>query len=191
MTSNLPKIRAQDVLLSLFRDNKPSVRMQYLLNSAHRYVQWRRCDPGDFVIAKLPGGKPYFPHCRQVHFSLSHSGEYWACAFSGQPLGLDIQLHEERNYLMMAKRWYHPEEYVVVEKYGQKSFFDIWSAKESVIKCRGDGFPDKLANFSVAKNDGVAAVCGSWQLNPLQLLKGYSVCLCAEELAEVYIEIAL
>lgn len=40
-----------------------------------------------------PYGKPRFVECPDLHFSISHSGSCWCCAFSTSPIGLDIQAH--------------------------------------------------------------------------------------------------
>lgn len=140
---------------------------------------------GDFTVAVAKGGKPYFPHCPQVHFSISHSGEYWAVAFSSLPVGLDIQRHEQRDYLSLAKRWYHPQEYAAVEQYGKQCFFDIWCAKESRIKCGGTGFPALFPTFSVVEKGAIAAVVEDWQIKPLNIDADYSACLCGQQLGRV------
>lgn len=46
-------------------------------------------DPGS--IARGPWGKPCFPNLPMLHFSISHSGEWWLCAFSDRPVGIDLQ----------------------------------------------------------------------------------------------------
>ena len=186
--NSLPKIHAHDTLIFLYQNSNGWAREYYLSECAHCYTIRRGMSVGDFSVASMPGGKPYFPYYPQVHFSISHSGEYWAAAFGGNPLGLDIQRHEERDILALAKRWYHNEEFVAVEQYGKECFFDIWSAKESLVKCCGEGFPASFTKFSVVENGVVAAVCGIWQLKLLRIIAGYSFCLCAKELGEVYID---
>jgi 4'-phosphopantetheinyl transferase len=169
-------------------DSGPPPRGQRLSECAARYARLRGLAAADFTLAKSSRGKPYFPHCPGIHFSLSHSGAYWAAAFGGQPLGLDIQRHTKRDILALAQRWYHPEEYLAVQRQGAELFFAIWSAKESLVKCSGTGFSAAFSAFSVLEKGRLAQQCGGWQLKPLRIVEGYSACLCGQELGSIHIE---
>lgn len=35
--------------------------------------------------------KPRFQNAESIHFSISHSGDWWSCAVSTEEVGLDIQ----------------------------------------------------------------------------------------------------
>ena len=37
-------------------------------------------------------GKPFFPLSPETHCSVTHSGDYWLGAFSGEPIGIDLQI---------------------------------------------------------------------------------------------------
>ena len=41
--------------------------------------------------AELPGGKPYFPACPQLHFSVSHTRTAALVAVSAAPVGADVE----------------------------------------------------------------------------------------------------
>lgn len=47
--------------------------------------------PAEQRIACGPHGKPYLSDYPNVHFKLSHSGHFVACAICGRTVGLDIQ----------------------------------------------------------------------------------------------------
>ena len=179
--------RDYDAVIYLYKDNDPLPRSQRLTQCAYRYARRRGLPAGDFTLATAEGGKPYFPHSPHIHFSISHSGELWAAAFGGQPLGLDIQRHEQRDHLALAQRWYHGDEYAAVKQNGPACFFDIWCAKESLVKCSGEGFAAFCA-FCTVQNGRIAAQCGPWQLRPLELATGYSACLCGKKLGLIHIE---
>lgn len=183
----MPKPCAWDIMIYVYKDSAPLPRSLRLAACARRYARWRGILAGDFTVATAPGGKPYFPHEPALHFSVSHSGEYWAVAFSGQPLGLDIQRYEERDQLALAKRWYHPEEYAAVKKNGPACFFDIWSAKESLVKCSGEGVSSSFSSFCVVENGEIAPISSGWQIKPLSILDGYAACLCGKKLGQVYV----
>ena len=184
----MPELLAHDVVIYLYQDADAPQRSLRLAECARRYAARRGLGASDFETAKTGNGKPYFPNSPLIHFSISHSGEYWAVAFSGQELGLDIQRHVERDYLPIALRWYHAKEYTAVEKYGRACFFDIWSAKESLVKADGEEGIASFPTFFVVQDGKIAPVCGRWQLKPLPLIDGYSACLCGKELGEIYVE---
>ena len=45
----------------------------------------------DCTLARQTQGKPWFPAAPELHFSISHSGGLWVCAFAHAPVGLDLQ----------------------------------------------------------------------------------------------------
>lgn len=89
-------------------------------------------------------GKPYFPD-GNIHFSLSHSGSYAACAIADRPLGVDIEKPREGS-LRLAKRFFAPDEQA--EAADDLSFCRIWVKKESYIKA-ADKTLASLPDFSV------------------------------------------
>ncbi len=60
----------------------------------------------DLTLASGTHGKPYFLHAPQLHFNLSHSGRHWLCAFSGAPVGLDVQQHRACQKQALARRFF-------------------------------------------------------------------------------------
>lgn len=46
-------------------------------------------------VAIAQGGKPYLAKEPDIHFNLSHSGEWAVCAISSSPVGVDIQHCDE------------------------------------------------------------------------------------------------
>lgn len=110
------------------------------------------------AILRTEKGKPYFadPALSAIHFSVSHSGRYWACAFERFPIGFDMEdrsksLHSaNRNqpasrYEAVAKRFFTPEEYEEVLAGGEEVFFHFWIRKEAYVKYKGDSL---LSEFS-------------------------------------------
>ena len=133
-----------------------------------------------------PWGKPFFPQVPRLHFSLTHSGEWWLCAFSDRPLGLDLQIH--RSYAdpaRLARRFFHPLEDAWLARAQYRDFFDLWCAKESWVKYTGRGFFDDPADFSVVDRQGRFPVRGGLQLCLLPFAPGYSLCLCARQIGAV------
>ncbi len=115
--------------------------------------------PESWRIARTERGKPYFPDRRDLHFSISHSRDLWACAFSGRPVGLDVQAHVKKRgegdgeaaarLGRMAERFFHPEEAAWVREDPFERFFRIWAAKESYVKYTGEGIGAGFGRFCV------------------------------------------
>ena len=42
-------------------------------------------------------GKPYFPSHPHVHFSVSHTGRLWVCAFADAEVGCDVQEYRKND----------------------------------------------------------------------------------------------
>lgn len=106
-------------------------------------------------------GKPLCPETG-LHFSLSHSGFFVACAVSEQEIGADIEaLRPIRPAL--AKRVCTPEElaYINADGFDSARFLAVWTAKEAYCKYTGEGISADLRQLSVAAAGGLLPdVCG-------------------------------
>jgi 4'-phosphopantetheinyl transferase len=139
----------------------------------------------ELVLSRDDLGKPYFAAIPQLHFSVSHSGDYWLCAFAALPCGIDIQKHVSCQMGALARRFFHEEEYRWLEISGYENFFAVWTAKESYVKYTGQGIDDNFGGFSVIAKNGIAGEVNGAQVRFLPFYPGYTVCLCAENIALV------
>lgn len=115
-------------------------------------------DESEFDTAKAPLGKPYFPRHPELHFSVSHSGDYWICAFASREIGCDIQLHTEpKRPAAIVNRYFHPAEQAVyaASEDGLAVFHRIWCRKEAAVKRTGHGI-----DRTFAETDTTAPDCG-------------------------------
>jgi len=100
-------------------------------------------------------GKPYLVNFPDIHFNLSHAGDYVAFAVSNKPIGIDIELIGMMN-TEVIDRFFSLDEKIYVQSYNSVyRFFEVWTKKESRIKCEGQGLHKPLSSFSVfesAKN---------------------------------------
>ena len=92
---------------------------------------------------KTEHGKPYLEGHRDIHFNISHSGEYVVCAVSDRPVGIDIEktgAYRQR----VAKRICSREELDMLEKSEKPDddFSCLWTQKEAVLKRKGTGLSD-------------------------------------------------
>lgn len=91
-------------------------------------------------------GKPYLEE--GPFFSLSHSGEYAACAIAEQEIGLDIQQEKAFDSMKLAKRFFSETEQQELAKCPpeerEKLFYYFWTRKEAYGKLTGRGLKDGL-----------------------------------------------
>ena len=141
-------------------------------------------DPGG--VEREAWGKPFFPDLPALHFSISHSGDWWLCAFSDRPVGIDIQrcgsfVPPET----LSRRFFHPQEDDFLALQGYERFYDLWTAKESYVKFTGRGFYDEPESFSMVDENGNFPAAKSAQLRHIPFQEGYSLCVCAEHLENI------
>lgn len=148
---------------------------EFLLTALFRYTG---IDSWKIETEEL--GKPYavspLPDSPEVHFSLSHSGDYWIIVLADHPLGLDLQVHSGPCKPSLAKRYFHPEEFAYWQNNGEspKVFYDIWCAKESYVKFTGEGITRNLSGFSIFHPP--VPLC------QIPFVPGYSLYLCCNPL---------
>lgn len=168
----------------------------YLRRAALRYIETRgeKCAEGkEWILEGGEHGKPFFVEYPQIHFSVSHSGTYWCCAFAPNQVGLDIQQIQSAEkcpparMARIAERFFHPSEREYLLHGG--SFFRVWAAKESYVKYTGEGITQNFASFAVADANGLlpvvmgagrAAVVRSYILHP-----AYELCVCSAQMESV------
>lgn len=115
----------------------------------------------NFTESTRVHGKPYFPSHPHVHFSVSHTGSIWVCAFADCEVGCDVQDHREHDdpdrLARIAKRWFSNGECRDFDECGREpaEFYRIWSRKEAYVKFTGDGIAEgKFRDFDVTREIG-------------------------------------
>ncbi|MGI6212228.1 MAG: 4'-phosphopantetheinyl transferase family protein [Anaerovoracaceae bacterium] len=97
-------------------------------------------------IVTAPGGKPFF-RGDPFFFSITHTGDLWACAFSSENIGLDVQKKKDVPPYRVAGRLFTEREQALVRTGGRDAFYQIWTRREALAKWSGgsvmtSGFPD-------------------------------------------------
>lgn len=168
-----------DTLLVKWRDYQPRLdqfsaylssveqdRMQRFAHQTdrHRYIIARgllyegcaerlNVMPKDIEFALGQQGKPYVVD-HDLHINLSHSVDWLLLGFDQHhPIGVDIQHHDDHDYIKLAQRFFHPEEQAQLAACApdqmQESFYAIWTQKEALVKASGKGIQFGLSTFSV------------------------------------------
>ena len=83
---------------------------------------------------------------KPLYYSISHSGGYVAVAYSDIPVGIDIETKDDKDFRVTARMFSDEDKAYVGDS--QKRFRDIWTVKESFLKCRGTGINVPLNSFS-------------------------------------------
>ncbi len=118
------------------------------------------------ALVREDGDKPYFPDLPQVYFSVSHSFSVWACAFSDEPVGLDLEMpalrwqkgadggaeKAARQRDALARRYFTEEEQAYAKEGGADGFFRIWVRKEAYLKYTGQGISGGLGSINLVKD---------------------------------------
>ena len=124
-------------------------------------------------------GKPYFANAEDLHFSISHSGEYAMVVLSDKEIGCDIQQIKDIN-LSIADRFFTAEERKYVKC--TENFFRIWTLKESFIKAIGKGLALPLNSFSIKVLDADKSYCEYnrelYEFKEFDKMTGYCIAVC-------------
>jgi len=101
-------------------------------------------DPWEIVFAHRAWGKPWLPHCPELHFNLSHSHQRGLLAVRwGSPVGVDLEWHRPCPILRVAQRWFSSLEMAWLESRDpqeqQGAFFRLWTLREAWGKYCGRG----------------------------------------------------
>jgi 4'-phosphopantetheinyl transferase len=103
-------------------------------------------------------GRPFISSPRSsapLHFSLSHTDGFVACAVSpSERIGIDVEATDRHlSHLAIARAFFAPAELDGINSLPaaqQKDrFFDLWTLKEAYAKARGVGFQLPLNEFSI------------------------------------------
>lgn len=95
-------------------------------------------------------GKLYLTEHKDKYVNLSHSKDYAVCAVHDKPIGIDIQYCRECD-MRIAERFFTGAEADIIRRapVPQKTFFEMWTKKESLVKAVGCALTVPLSSFSV------------------------------------------
>lgn len=149
--------------------------------------------PLDQRIGRGECGKPFLLDRRYpLEFSLSHSGDWIACALAcSTPLGLDLQICKpDRQVMRLARRYFSEAECsaltAVEGKARTQLFYDLWALKEARVKALGSALGRELENtgFHIDHGrDGLPLITPNFSSKSayyalVQALPGYALALC-------------
>lgn len=94
----------------------------------------------NITIKRTENGKPYLKG-KDLHISISHSGDFVAAAVCKTPVGIDIEVLKEPNLLVENRLCTESDSDFLNAADGDKAlrFYKIWTAKEAYFKREGTG----------------------------------------------------
>ncbi|WP_191961955.1 4'-phosphopantetheinyl transferase family protein [Staphylococcus aureus] len=116
------------------------------------------CDVSKTKFSKGCYGKPYIKNKRNLHFNISHSGDYVCCAISDNEVGIDIERINTSMDIDVFQNYFTNCEWKQLSgdsrnKY--EKFFSLWTLKESYIKRSGKGLNKDLSSFSISLSEPI------------------------------------
>lgn len=148
----------------------------------------------EITIAYGAHGKPYVKDRPEIHFNLSHSGDYVLAVFAPVEIGCDIQqtVQGTRNERIAGRFFTEAEQQALA---AGMDFYRIWARKESYIKYTGDGMACDLRSFSVMEDSTQAQevyatsessdIHGAKTFFSEHILPGYAMAVCYAGVNEI------
>lgn len=124
-----------------------------------RYILWKHYHIASESVTFQYNeyGKPMLNEKIPLDFSISHSGTWLMCGVSENKIGIDVEENGKSQMLSIAKRCFTNEEYQYIkhqpESQQADAFYQIWTLKESYIKCIGKGLSESLQSFRFEINE--------------------------------------
>jgi len=134
-----------------------------------------KVDPKEIRFKSDKNKKPYLESTisGNLHFNVSHSGNWILIALAANPVGVDVeQMDASFTYQNMLSFSFNKEEisYIKSAKIPYQNFYKLWTRKESLLKATGKGLVDDLT--LIPSLDGVhqdpTQITGSaenWQIS--------------------------
>jgi 4'-phosphopantetheinyl transferase len=132
-------------------------------------------------------GKPHIGNLQNVHFNISHSGNYVVCAVASTEIGIDVERVRKVN-LRIAERFFSATEIQDLMKLGDDErmqyFITLWTIKESYLKAIGRGLTQHLNSFTIIKHNESFQLTGNeeaegYGIETHQLSHDYMMAICA------------
>lgn len=166
--------------INLIKNLNKNIKLESLIsdyktesyNKYRRFEDKLRCLLGQFLIKKMINyeinlnprdmlfdindyGKPYLKNDSNIHFNISHSGEYVVGIIDRNFVGIDIEKIDNIDFENLSKNFYTKDEheYLLKQNDPKDCFYKIWTLKESYIKAVGKGLSIPLNTFSIIPNN--------------------------------------
>lgn len=121
------------------------------------------------TLTRSPESRPFFK-TSPVDFNIAHSGDYTLCVISDNcRVGVDVEKVRPVN-IAEYEREFSPDEWTMLESqsFSYRTFFELWTKKEAVVKGDGSGLGKPLAEVDVRHTPAILNGA-SWYLHRIDL----------------------
>ncbi len=146
---------------AVLKFRKPADLQRSLLGEALARTQLSRetgIPAKELAIVRTNKGKPFLKDYPDLHYNISHSGEWVVMAQSDREVGIDVERIREPHY-RIAERFFSAHELQELNRLTGNAkkdfFFDLWTLKESYLKLLGKGLTKSLGSFTLKHSNGV------------------------------------
>lgn len=165
-----------------FRSLYASVLLHFALKKHHSVNE------KELKIVKNEYGKPSLQEYPDIHFNVSHSGDWVICAVSDFAVGVDVEVTREHD-MQIAKRFYAESEYesLLASRQPSDLFVTYWTLKESYVKAEGKGMsiPFHSFAFDVSGDEITLQVegkpCNTYEFQVYDIEEGVKAATCSQE----------
>lgn len=137
--------RKQILRYQFWQDRQRSL-LGHLL-SKYAIIQEYALTNKEIQIRRHAYGKPYIKDYSQIHYNISHSGEWVVVAIGKSPIGIDVENRREDWDLIGERVFSESEKYWSQNSYKRKAI--LWTIKEAYVKYLGIGLSKSLNSFSI------------------------------------------
>lgn len=196
--SDLPDLFKNKILkLIRWEDRQNSLTGKLLL----KYGLQTLYSPSKHIesIEISPFGKPFIPNSN-AHFNISHSESCSVCVFNlsdigfnNSPdigdIGVDIEALKPVEFKDFFSVFTNEEKNLITNSTTPlRSFYEIWTRKESVVKAQGKGLSTPLNTFCVSKSSTLLNDGNVWNTYPININPNY---ICSIAVKEIYPQISI
>lgn len=154
-------------LAKLSRITSPRLRAESVGAGALLALALKACfgtDGCELSYAQKANGKPYFADRPDIHFNITHTEGLCAVAVSDVEVGIDAERSvelSERRLNNLIRSGYFSENEIRAFSLGNlplgslpletatANFYRLWTAKESIVKCTGEGIASGFRKVEV------------------------------------------
>ena len=106
----------------------------------------------DLKFSVTESGKPFCKSHKNIHFSISHSGDFIAVATGENEVGIDIELLKDPTEKLIDRVCCENEKvFINTTENRAKAFTEIWTKKEAYLKALGTGIDRELKSVDTTK----------------------------------------
>lgn len=118
----------------------------------------------------------------QLHYNVSHSGDWILIAVSNSELGVDIeQINTGFDHAAVILESFSKDEsdYIQNEADPERSFFRLWTRKEALTKATSKGLDDDFVDIPCLDGEHMVSSCllrseKNWVISSFEVEKGYT-----------------